>query len=166
MALCSLILLAACGRPLEGPVAASAPASTSAPRPYDEAAARGGDGAPHEAENRGPLQRSDPPSEYHGTADDAAQRIEAALRPLHDRGDNLPAAVTPAIIAAGFPAEKVSIRGMLPASAAYDAPPIGTAFGVSVAPRTCVVGAIAADRLVVQVAGSSAEYGCLEPVTH
>ncbi len=164
--LCSLALLTACGRPPAEPAVAPPPsASTSASPvfPRDEAATHGGDGAPHEAENRGPLQRSDPPPEYSGTATDAAHRIEAALQPLRDRNDFLPAAVRPAIIAAGFGTDKVSTVGMTPAGVPYDAPPIGTSFGVSVAPRTCVVGAIAADRLTVTVAGTSPEYGCLEP---
>jgi hypothetical protein len=42
----------------------------------------------------------------------------------------------------------------------------GAAYGIEVGERACVIGSVRPERISVQVTGSAAEFGCLEPVSH
>ena len=45
-------------------------------------------------------------------------------------------------------------------------PPPGAVYAVRFAEVGCVIGDVRPERVLVQVTGSAAEFGCLEPYTH
>jgi hypothetical protein len=47
-----------------------------------------------------------------------------------------------------------------------DTSPPGAVFAVAVPGAGCVIGDVRPDRLLVEVTGAGAEFGCLEPYTH
>jgi hypothetical protein len=111
------------------------------------------------------MQRRELPESQRGNAEEVARRVLDALEPLQANGDHLPGAVEAKLAELDLPGN-ISTRGILPPLAAYDAQPVGTAFGISVGPGACVVGTVSAEGLTAEPEGSSPEYGCLEPRTH
>lgn len=128
---------------------ASDPASASAaPVP--------GDVAPNEADNNGWKQRHELTDAERAQAQRAADRIRPALQRLPEPG---PEPVRQALLWLGYAAGDVTVERM------HDGSP-GAAFGVRVGPRACVVGEVTPSRVRADVAGTAAEFGCLEPFTH
>ncbi len=130
--------------------------------PHDEAATRGGDAAPHQAENRGHLQPGD-------LTDEARQRLDAegvallpTLEQVRQSGMLTQDAVVAALVGAGY--EKSAIAAMtrpLP----DDMETEYVVFGIK-ADGGCVTGMVTPTEVDAQAMGPYPEWGCLPPYTH
>ncbi|WP_433364214.1 DUF6993 domain-containing protein [Actinoplanes sp. CA-142083] len=124
-----------------------------------------GDGAPHQAENNGWKQRHELTAEEQRAGDALAARIRPKLAALRTAGDFTPASTRQALLGLGLAPDDVAVTPMrTPLDAA--APPPGAVFAVRFPDAGCVIGDVRPSRLLVEVTGAGAEFGCLEPYTH
>lgn len=142
------------------------PTTSTSPGPpataYDEAATRGGDGAPHQAENRGNMQPD-------RLTDEARQRLDAegatllpTLEQVRAAGVLTPDAVVAALVAAGYETDKTSAMfRTLP----VDGTTQYVVFGIR-ADGGCVTGMVTPTEVDAQAMGPYPEWGCLPPDTH
>ncbi|MBM2615073.1 hypothetical protein JIG36_05800 [Actinoplanes sp. LDG1-06] len=117
-----------------------------------------GDGAPHQAENNGWKQRHELTAEEQRAGDALAARIRPALTGLRASGDFAPASTRRVLLALGLATEDVQVNEMRT--------PPGTVFAVTFPEAGCVIGDVRPERVLVEVTGAAAEFGCLEPFTH
>jgi len=152
--------------PLPSP-SLSRPASTTS-TPQDDANGQAlppGDGAPHQADNNGWKQRHELTAEEQRAGDALAARIRPKLTALRTAGDLAPASTRQALLGLGLRPDDVQVTAMRPALDS-DTPPPGAVFAVRFADASCVIGEIRPERLLVEVTGAGAEFGCLAPSTH
>lgn len=145
----------------------SGPAPTAS-TPQDDAdgqALQPGDGAPHEADNNGWKQRHELTADEQRAGDALAARIQPKLAALRTAGDFAPASTRQALLGLGLPPDDVQVNSMRPPLDS-DTPPPGAVFAVRFAGAGCVIGDVRPDRLLVEVTGAGAEFGCLEPYSH
>jgi hypothetical protein len=137
----------------------SAPASAPPSRvPIPAPSSRPGDGPPDQADNGAWRQRQGPTAADGRAAAAAAARIRPALEHLRAAGLFGPDATLGALVALGFAVPDVQVEPMRQ--------PPGTAYAVHVGRTGCVIGDLRPQRVLAQVAGVAAEFGCLEPDTH
>jgi hypothetical protein len=110
-----------------------------------------GDQAPHEAENRAGLQPRPLGDEARQRLAVVAQRVTGVLEPLRAKGTATPESVRSALVELGYRADQVGVvwQNMV-------------VFGITTSDG-CVQGAVRPERLQVEVAGPSVEWGCLPP---
>jgi hypothetical protein len=118
-----------------------------------------GDQPPNAADNNGWKQRHGLSDADRRRAEPEAERIRAALQRVHDGGDMGPDATLRALLGLGYASADVDVQPMRGAVE-------GAAFGVRVGPVACVIGDVRPSGVRVEVAGSAAEFGCLEPFSH
>jgi len=124
-----------------------------------------GDSAPHNAENNSWKQRHELTVDEQRAGDVLAARMRLTLAELRSAQEFAPDATLTALLALGLQPEQVMVKAMrTPLS--MDAPPPGAVFAVQFGGSGCVVGDIRPDRLLIEVTGVAAEFGCLEPDTH
>jgi hypothetical protein len=124
-----------------------------------------GDGAPHQADNNGWKQRHKLTAGEQSVGDAIAARIRPKLAALRTAGDFAPASTRQALIELGLRPDDVQVTAMRPSSGSGTSPP-GAVYAVRFAGAGCVIGDVRPDRLLVEVTGAGAEFGCLEPYTH
>ncbi|MFI5889526.1 hypothetical protein ACIA5D_05340 [Actinoplanes sp. NPDC051513] len=152
--------------PLLSPSASPHPSIPSAPStPPRDASPPPGDGAPHEAENNGWKQRHDLTADEQRAGDALAARIRPKLTALRTAGDFAPSSTQQALLGLGLRPDDVQVTAMRPPLDSTTPPP-GAVFAVRFAGAGCVIGDVRPDRLLVEVTGAAAEFGCLEPYTH
>lgn len=186
MALVALVMAGGCARqPTAGPVfpapdgttsvPASAAASPSTPPSTSSSASAppvvpvdpgpAGDGPPNHADNNGWKQRHDLTAAEKKEGDQLAARIRPALAALREAQDFTPESTRQALLGLGLPAERVGVTAMRQPSWMDTVPP-GAVFEVHFGAAGCITGDVRPERLLVQVQGAAAEFGCLEPYTH
>jgi hypothetical protein len=171
----TLVALAACAgppaRPDTGQQAVptqSASGSPGGPPPGsppagpDPRGGPGGDQPPNAADNSAWKQRGELSVDDRKAGDEAAARITPALQRLRAAREFTLDATRQALLDLGFPADTVQVKQL--GDAIY--PPPGAVFAVRVGERACVIGDVRPARVLVRVAGSNPEFGCLEPKTH
>ncbi|GAA0898508.1 hypothetical protein GCM10009557_73820 [Virgisporangium ochraceum] len=146
--------------PLSSTGTSSSPSrpSSSSGAPDAGAATPPGDGPPNHVDNNAWKQGNDPSADDQAAGEDLADRVRAALEVLRAAGDLTTASTRQAFLDLGVGSEAITVRSMREAA--------GAVFGVRVGGRGCVVGDVRPERVLVQVRGAAAEYGCLEPFTH
>jgi hypothetical protein len=152
--------------PLPSP-SPSRPAPTAS-TPQDDADGQApppGDGAPHQADNNGWKQRHELTAEEQRAGDALAARIQPKLAALRTAGDFAPASTRQALLGLGLSADDVQVTAMRPPLDSATPPP-GAVFAVRFAGAGCVIGDVRPERLLVEVTGAGAEFGCLEPDSH
>lgn len=149
------LTLAGCARPVTRPPAAPDPVG-----PSPTVVTPPGDGAPHNAENNGWKRRAELGDADRKLAEQAVARIRTALEAQRAVGDfSLPATLA-TLVGLGFPADQVQVATM------NDPTITGAVYGVHVGERGCVIGNVQPLAVRAEVAGSAAEFGCLEPFSH
>jgi hypothetical protein len=165
-ALTLLLVLAGCARPgaqaaeggtPEGPVRPSATAPGS---PEPSPTWEGADVPPNHAGNNSWKQRADLTPEDRALAETAADRIRPALEAQRARNDFGLATTRATLLGLGFAADRVQVTAMRDPAVA------GAVFALRVGAKGCVVGDVRPERLLVEVTGAAAEFGCLEPFSH
>jgi uncharacterized protein DUF6993 len=162
----SLALLAfGCAAP--GTRAADAPtASASASAPPPAAAERTGpDVPPNHADNNGWKQRHELSAADQRTGQRLAAKIRPKLEALRAAGDFAPASTRQALLDLGIKADAIEVTAMRP-PIGEQIPPPGAVYAVHFASVGCVIGDVRPERVMVEVTGSAAEFGCLEPFSH
>jgi hypothetical protein len=87
------------------------------------------------------------------------------LADLRSAKDFAPESTRRALIGLGLADGSVGVSAMrTPAWA--DVTPPGAVFEVRFGTGGCVIGDVTPDRVLVEVTGSAAEFGCLEPFSH
>jgi hypothetical protein len=157
-----------CAQPGAGDGDAAPLPSPSASTPQDDAggpAQPPGDGAPHQADNNAWKQRHELTAEEQRAGDALAARIRPKLTALRTARDLAPASTRQALLGLGLRPDDVQVTAMRPPIGS-DTPPPGAVFAVRFADAGCVIGDVRPERLLVEVTGAAAEFGCLEPYTH
>jgi hypothetical protein len=146
-------------RPVAG---ASSPSAKTGPdtgvTPGASRSTAAGDGPPNHADNNSWKQRHDPSADELATGEELAARIRPKLEALRAAGDFAPASTRQALLDLGIAPEALMVEQMRQ--------PPGSVFAVRFGDRGCVIGDVRPERVLVQVTGAAAEYGCLEPFTH
>jgi hypothetical protein len=135
------------------PDTGGAPGASSASSP-----APPGDGPPNHAGNNSWKQRPELSAEEQASGDELAARIRPRLEALRAAGDLAPASTRQALLDLGISQDAITVESMRQ--------PPGAVFAVRFGDRGCIVGDVRPERVLVQVEGAAAEYGCLEPFTH
>lgn len=130
--------------------------------PHDEAATRGGDAAPHQAENRGHRQPGDLTDEARHRLDQQGTALLPTLERVRASGTHTPAAVRAALVGAGYPAEDIGVMTRLLPD---DMETEYVVFGIR-ADGGCVTGLVTATEVRAEAMGPYPEWGCLPPDTH
>jgi hypothetical protein len=159
-------MLAGCaGRPAAGPVfpAPEPSVTVSASAPVDPRPP--GDGPPHYTDNSNWKQRHELTAAERKEGDRLAGRIRPALAELRAAGDFAPESTRRALLGLGLAADRVGVTAMRKPSWS-DEVPVGAVFEVRFGTAGCVTGDVRPERLLVDVSGAAAEFGCLEPYTH
>ncbi|GIJ81100.1 hypothetical protein Xph01_55320 [Micromonospora phaseoli] len=140
----------------------SAPASPAVvAEPTDPQA----DAPPNHADNNGWKRRHELSAAEQRTGRKLAARIRPKLEALRAAGDFAPASTQRALLDLGIKADTIEVTAMRP-SIGQETPPPGTVYAVRFASLGCVAGDVRPDRVLVEVTGSAAEFGCLEPFSH
>jgi hypothetical protein len=167
----TLSLVGACaGRPAAGPVwPASTPSavesSGQSAEPTEPVLEPTGDGPPNHADNNGWKQRPDLSAAEKKEGDQLADRIRSALAELRAAQDFAPESTRQALLGLGISSDRMDVTAMRQPSWMDSVPP-GAVFGVHFGEAGCVIGDVRPERLLVEVRGAAAEFGCLEPSTH
>jgi hypothetical protein len=157
-----LALTAGCARPGTRP-----PASTAAASAYPPRTDGPGDQPPNAADNNAWKQRHQLSEAELGTGEAIAARIRPALEALRAGGNFAPDATRQALLDLGYRGEDIMVTTMrLSALSTATTPPPGAVYAVRFAEVGCVIGDVRPERVLVEVTGSAAEFGCLEPYTH
>jgi hypothetical protein len=149
------------GAPPDGSASGSAPPSSTVVAEPSGA----GDNPPNHADNNDWKQRHDLTAEEQRTGDDLAARIRPRLEALRAAGDFAPESTRQALLDLGINLGAIEVRTMRPPVGATTPPP-GAVFAVRFGRVGCVIGDVRPERVLVQVTGSAAEFGCLEPSSH
>jgi hypothetical protein len=156
----ALLAGAGCARP---PAAPSATPSPSAGTPTYQP----GDQPPNYADNNRWKQRRELSTADRSLAEDVAARIRPQLEGLRASGDLAPGSVRDVLLGAGMAAaDIVALPIAKPWWWTSPQPPAGVLFAIHIGQTGCVVGDLRPERVLVEVKGVAAEFGCLEPVTH
>jgi hypothetical protein len=151
-----VLLIAGCAPhaalPAQGPAPSAGPVTAS----HSEVPQ--GDQPPNAAVNNGWKQRHELSAADRRRAERDAERIRPALQRVHDGGDMGSGPTRQALLGLGYPGGDVTVAAMRVGE--------GAAFGVRVGPLACVIGSVTPAGVRMEVAGSAAEYGCLEPFSH
>ncbi|MEV2239241.1 hypothetical protein [Micromonospora sp. NPDC049891] len=160
-------LLLGCAAPgTGGDDVQAAPTSTSAsPSAVAEPAAPQADAPPNHADNNGWKRRHELSAADQRTGQKLAARIRPKLEALRAAGDFAPASTQRVLLDLGITAEAVEVTAMR-TPIHQDTPPPGAVYAVRFADVGCVIGDVRPDRVMVEVTGSAAEFGCLEPFSH
>jgi hypothetical protein len=180
----ALFLVAGCaGRPAAGPVrpAPTSPApdvtapDVTAPEVTAPGAAASassvatptgaGDGPPNYADNNGWKQRHELTAAEKTEGEQLADRIRPALADLRAAQDFAPESTRQALLGLGISPDRMGVTAMRQPSWMDSVPP-GAVFEVHFGAAGCVTGDVRPERLLVEVRGAAAEFGCLEPYTH
>jgi hypothetical protein len=142
----------------------AAPSASGYP-PVVTEAPPAGNSAPNHADNNGWKQRHELTAAEHKEGDALAARIRPALADLRAAKDFAPESTRRALIGLGLADGAVGVTTMRPPT--WDGvPPPGAVFEVRFGRVGCVIGDVTPDRVQVEVTGSAAEFGCLEPFSH
>jgi hypothetical protein len=157
--------IAGCARqPVAGPIQ---PVPSVASAPTLEQDAGPGDAPPNYADNNSWKQRSELSAADKKEGDRLAGRIRPLLTDLRAAGDFAPESTRAALLGLGLAADKVGVSPMRASVlSGSEQVPAGAVFEVHFGERGCIIGDIRPERLLIEVRGSAAEYGCLEPYTH
>jgi len=139
-------------RPATGLTPPAPAPSPSPPSPSPTPTADRGDDGPREVS---PADR--------GTAEAAEARIRPALERLRDSGRFAPGDTRDALLALGFPGDRVEVQPLDPG--ARPAQPPGAVFAVLVGDTACVTGRVVPDDTYVDVSDRPTAAGCLAPVS-
>ncbi|MGW0504328.1 DUF6993 domain-containing protein [Micromonospora sp. NPDC003241] len=123
------------------------------------------DAPPHYGDNNGWKRRHELSKADQRTGKKLAARIRPKLEALRTAGDFAPASTWRALLDLGIKAEVIEVTGMR-APIGQDEPPPGAVYAVRFAEVGCVIGDVRPERVMVEVTGSAAEFGCLEPFSH
>jgi hypothetical protein len=124
-----------------------------------------GDGPPNYADNNGWKRRHELSAAEQREGRALADRIRPALAKLRTARDFAPESTRQALLGLGVPDAAVQVTTMRP-MVGETTPPPGAVYAVRFADAGCVVGAVRPDRLMLEVTGAAAEFGCLEPFSH
>lgn len=159
----ALPAVAACARPpARGPVFTPPGASAS---PVPPPTGPPGDGPPNHADNNRWKRRHELTVAEKQAGDQLAARIRPRLEALRKAGDFTTASAQRALLDAGVPAATITVTGMRTPSWETSAP-VGVVYAVTFPAAGCVIGDVRPERLLVEVTGAAAEFGCLEPFSH
>ena len=165
----ALLLISGCATGV-GSGSASDPSSmraTDGSTPSTAAPAPAGDQPPGHADNNAWKRRGDLTAADRKVADRAGARIRPALERLHAAGEFAPDATKRALLGLGYPKTDIEVLPMhVPSGWSSPQPPVGSVFAVHVGQAACVIGDVRPERVLVEVRGAAAEYGCLEPFSH
>ncbi|MEV4712797.1 hypothetical protein [Micromonospora sp. NPDC049374] len=169
MAAASLaVLLLGCAAPGTGGDDAQAiPTSTSAsPTALAKPAAPRADAPPNHADNNGWKRRRELSAADQRTGQKLAARIRPKLEALRAAGDFAPASTQRVLLDLGITADAIEVTAMRTPIGQETTPPPGAVYAVRFADVGCVIGDVRPERVMVEVRGSAAEFGCLEPFSH
>ncbi|WP_199180286.1 hypothetical protein [Verrucosispora sp. ts21] len=76
-----------------------------------------------------------------------------------------PASTQGALLDLGIQADAITVTAMRP-PIGQKTPPPGAVYAVRFGNVGCVIGDVRPDRVMVEVTGAAAEFGCLEPFSH
>ncbi|WP_327026535.1 DUF6993 domain-containing protein [Micromonospora sp. NBC_01739] len=147
------------------PTDASSPAVSSSPAAVAEPTGRQPDAPPNHADNNGWKQRHELSAADERAGRDLAARIRPSLEALRAAGDFAPTSTQQALLDLGLPADAIEVTAMRP-PIGQETPPPGAVYAVRFGTVGCVIGDVRPDRVMVEVTGSAAEFGCLEPFSH
>lgn len=145
-----------------GSVPASAPAS---PATLPEPTGPQADAPPNHRDNNGWKERRELSVAEQRTGQELAARIRPKLAALRAARNLTPAATRQALLDLGISPDAVEVSAMRPPIGA-ETPPPGAVYAVRFAAGGCVIGDVRPERVMVEVTGSAAEFGCLEPFSH
>ncbi|MFB9904445.1 hypothetical protein [Allokutzneria oryzae] len=145
----AFVVLVGCGQqpPQQHQIATTTPAPSA---PHDEN--NPGDGAPHHRENNSWKQPRELSDEAKKPIEAAAEQIRPALEKVRDAKDITPESVRRVLTGLGHRAEAVTVEASSNAGIVV--------YGVSVG-NGCVNGDVRAERVLAQVTGPVAEWGCM-----
>ncbi|BCJ61862.1 hypothetical protein Jiend_52840 [Micromonospora endophytica] len=123
------------------------------------------DAPPNHADNNGWKQRHELSAADQRTGQRLAAQIRPRLDELRAAGDFAPASTQRALLDLGIKADAIEVTAMRPPIGQEASPP-GAVYAVRFADVGCVIGDVRPDRVMVEVTGSAAEFGCLEPFSH
>ncbi len=138
----------------------AAPSNTVVADPTDA-----GDAPPNHADNNGWKQRHELTAAEQRTGQDLAARIRPKLEALRAVGDFAPASTRQALLDVGISADAIEVTTMR-GPVGEPTPPPGAVYAVHFGQAGCVIGDVRPDRVLVEVTGAAAEFGCLEPFSH
>jgi hypothetical protein len=157
-------------RPTGPPQTGALPSATPPPSsgtPYASGPAAPGDRPPNAADNNAWKQRRELSAADRQAGAVAAARIRPALERLRAAGSFAPEATQRVLLSLGYPATDILVTPMQPAmlGTTTQAPP-GAVYALRIGQAGCVIGDVRPDRVLVEVTGAAAEFGCLEPSSH
>jgi len=124
-----------------------------------------GDVPPNHADNNGWKRRNELTAAERRVGEDLAALIRPKLETLRAVGDFAPASTRQALLGVGISADAIEVTPMR-TPLGQPTPPPGVVYAVRVGRTGCVVGDVRPDRVLVEVRGAAAEFGCLEPGSH
>jgi hypothetical protein len=124
-----------------------------------------GDGPPNHADNNNWKRRHELTAAEQRTGQDLATRIRPKLEALRAAGDFALASTRQALLDLGISADAIAVTTMRPALG-ESTPPPGAVYAVRFGEVGCVIGDVRPERVLVEVTGAAAEFGCLEPHSH
>ncbi|GIJ30825.1 hypothetical protein Vqi01_59870 [Micromonospora qiuiae] len=120
---------------------------------------------PNHAGNNGWKQRHELSAADQRTGQKLAAQIRPRLEALRAAGDFAPASTQRALLDLGIKADAIEVTAMRPPTG-QETPPTGAVYAVHFANVGCVIGDVRPERVMVEITGSAAEFGCLEPFSH
>ncbi|GAA0379823.1 hypothetical protein GCM10009541_22930 [Micromonospora gifhornensis] len=130
-----------------------------------ESTARQPDAPANHADNNGWKRRKELSAADERAGRELAARIRPPLEALRAAGDFAPASTQGALLDLGIQADAIEVTAMRP-PIGQDTPPPGAVYAVRFGNVGCAIGAVRPDRVMVEVTGAAAEFGCLEPFSH
>jgi hypothetical protein len=124
-----------------------------------------GDAPPGHAGNNGWKQRHELSAAQQRAGQELAAKIRPKLVALRAAGDFTPASTRQALLDLSIKADAIEVTAMRP-PIGEETPPPGAVYAVHFAGVGCVIGDVRPERVMVEVTGSAAEFGCLEPFSH
>ncbi|MEU5552188.1 hypothetical protein ABZ738_20675 [Micromonospora sp. NPDC047793] len=148
-----------------GDVQATPPSATASAAVVPEPTGPRADAPPRHGDNNRWKRRHELSEADQRAGEKLAARIRPKLEALRAAGDYAPASTQRALLDLGIKAEAIEVTGMR-APIGQDAPPPGAVYAARFAEAGCVIGDVRAERVMVEVTGAAAEFGCLEPFSH
>ncbi|MCO6003739.1 hypothetical protein NE236_01990 [Actinoallomurus purpureus] len=150
----------------QGTPTGTPPPSRTAPLSVPQETPRQGDGAPHYSENNGWKYRAPLSDEDTRLARAAADRIRPVLQRLLRENDLSVDSVERELPRLGHPRERVDVQPIVSHLMSTASPVPGAAYAVLVGRRACVDGGVRPGSFHLQIEGTIADGGCLEPFAH
>nr|AIS85796.1 hypothetical protein VASRM7_554 [Verrucosispora sp. MS100047] len=147
------------------PTDTSSPALSSSPPVVAEPTGRQPDAPANHADNNGWKRRHELSAADERAGRELAARIRPPLEALRAAGDFAPASTQGALLDLGIQADAITVAAMRP-RIGQETPPPGAVYAVRFGNVGCVIGDVRPDRVMVEVTGAAAEFGCLEPFSH